>query len=287
MGVPKQKWTLEEEDALKAGIAKYGPGKWSTILKDPDFVSILHLRSNVDLKDKWRNMNAMASGCGSRHRATRPAKQKTLSTDKLESISSAHKDEHAMEICIENPSTKLAGPLKKKSSKMPMPRLDSLILDTIAKLKESLGSSRAEIAEYIEENHSVPPNLEKVLQNELKALLDCGKLTKVKHRYRLPKSCSYLGVDKNPSSLLPEVKQECATKILTKADIDAELERMWKMTPQQAAAMAVKAVAEAEAAISEAEKAARDAEAAEADAELAKVFAAAAMRALKQTALCT
>lgn len=50
MGAPKQKWTAEEEAALKAGIAKHGIGKWSTIIKDPEFSPALHLRTNVDLK---------------------------------------------------------------------------------------------------------------------------------------------------------------------------------------------------------------------------------------------
>lgn len=50
MGAPKQKWTSEEEAALKAGVAKYGVGKWSTILKDPEFAVVLRSRSNVDLK---------------------------------------------------------------------------------------------------------------------------------------------------------------------------------------------------------------------------------------------
>lgn len=50
MGAPKQKWSSEEETALKAGVAKHGAGKWSTILKDLEFKSILFLRSNVDLK---------------------------------------------------------------------------------------------------------------------------------------------------------------------------------------------------------------------------------------------
>ena len=50
MGVPKQRWTPEEEAALKAGVAKHGPGKWRTILRDPDFSTLLRLRSNVDLK---------------------------------------------------------------------------------------------------------------------------------------------------------------------------------------------------------------------------------------------
>lgn len=50
MGAPKQKWTEEEEAALKAGVHKHGPGKWRTILTDPEFRDILHMRSNVDLK---------------------------------------------------------------------------------------------------------------------------------------------------------------------------------------------------------------------------------------------
>lgn len=56
MGAPKQKWTGEEEAALKAGVLKHGAGKWRIILKDPEFNIILCNRSNVDLKDKWRNL---------------------------------------------------------------------------------------------------------------------------------------------------------------------------------------------------------------------------------------
>ena len=50
MGAPKQKWTAEEEAALKAGVLKHGTGKWRTILMDPEFSAVLRLRSNVDLK---------------------------------------------------------------------------------------------------------------------------------------------------------------------------------------------------------------------------------------------
>lgn len=53
MGAPKQKWTAEEENALKAGVVKHGAGKWRTILKDPEFNAILASRSNVDLKVKF------------------------------------------------------------------------------------------------------------------------------------------------------------------------------------------------------------------------------------------
>ncbi|KAF9609918.1 hypothetical protein IFM89_019011 [Coptis chinensis] len=70
MGAPMQRWTEEEEAALKAGILKHGLGKWRIISKDPEFSSILCLSSNVDLKDKWRNMN-VTTQYGSRRLAGR------------------------------------------------------------------------------------------------------------------------------------------------------------------------------------------------------------------------
>jgi hypothetical protein len=50
MGAPKQKWTQDEEEALRRGVLKHGAGKWRTIQKDPDFSPILSSRSNIDLK---------------------------------------------------------------------------------------------------------------------------------------------------------------------------------------------------------------------------------------------
>jgi myb proto-oncogene protein len=53
MGAPKQKWTAEEEAALRAGVEKYGPGKWRAIQKDSKFGPCLTSRSNVDLKVRF------------------------------------------------------------------------------------------------------------------------------------------------------------------------------------------------------------------------------------------
>lgn len=50
MGNRKLKWTTIEEEALKAGVAKYGAGKWKKILADSDLKLKLAYRSNVDLK---------------------------------------------------------------------------------------------------------------------------------------------------------------------------------------------------------------------------------------------
>lgn len=50
MGNPKLKWTLEEEEAITAAVAKLGTGQWKNILKDPEFAPRLANRSNVQLK---------------------------------------------------------------------------------------------------------------------------------------------------------------------------------------------------------------------------------------------
>lgn len=63
MGAPKQKWTAEEEAALKAGVLKHGTGKWRTILMDPDFSAVLSLRSNVDLKVSTISIYYMKGAC--------------------------------------------------------------------------------------------------------------------------------------------------------------------------------------------------------------------------------
>ncbi|KAK7268008.1 hypothetical protein RIF29_20690 [Crotalaria pallida] len=83
MGAHKQKWTSEEEAALKAGVVKHGAGKWRTILVDPEFEDTLRLRSNVDLKDKWRNIN-VSEVYGSRQKAKKAPNSKRLMALKVD-----------------------------------------------------------------------------------------------------------------------------------------------------------------------------------------------------------
>jgi hypothetical protein len=52
---PKSVWTLEECQTLEAGMAQYG-NNWAAIKKDSTFGPILESRTNVDLKDKARNI---------------------------------------------------------------------------------------------------------------------------------------------------------------------------------------------------------------------------------------
>lgn len=277
MGAPKQRWTPEEEAALKAGVAKHGPGKWRTILRDPDFSALLRLRSNVDLKDKWRNLSVTAGGYGSREKARMALKKGRRVVPKLtaepmdvdvndgDNIHDAVIDPEPLAMALE------PLPLEESPEKS-VARLDDLILEAIKKLKEPSGSSKVAIAAYIEEQYWPPVDFQRLLSTKLKALVNSGKLIKVSQKYRLAPSSPSLGGISTKAYSAEDMKGEKKVKQLSKPEVDAELEKMKGMTKEEAAAFAAKAVAEAEVAIAEAEEAARIAEAAENDAETAKAF---------------
>ncbi|CAH8283261.1 unnamed protein product [Eruca vesicaria subsp. sativa] len=272
MGAPKHKWTEEEESALRSAIVKHGPGRWRTILKDPDFSDVLFLRSNVDLKDKWRNLNVMMTGSGSRSRSSVAVKR---------TVSSSQSDEEILD----------AVPV----STLRMPNwLDSLITEAISTMKAPGGSGKTAIGNYIQERYQVPPKFKKMLSSKLKYLSACGtgKLIKDRGKYRIPNSTAlsfhrkrHLGtssgkksIPSSPSS--PETDRDEVT-VQTKSEDDAELARMMILDIQEAAAVAAQAVAEAEAAMAEADEAAKQADVAEVEAEAAQAFAEEVSKTLK------
>ncbi|EOA36147.1 hypothetical protein CARUB_v10009836mg [Capsella rubella] len=296
MGAPKQKWTQEEESALKSGVIKHGPGKWRTILKDPEFSGVLYLRSNVDLKDKWRNMSVMANGWGSREKS-RLAVKRTLSLPKQEDNSlalttSLQSDEEMVD--AKHFSTTGSSALQVPSTpapRRPNVRLDNLIMEAIATLKEPGGCNKTTIGAYIEDQYHAPLDFKRLLSTKLKYLTACGKLVKVKRKYRIPNSTPLyshkrknLGIfsGRQRTSGLPSPKTDRdETTFQTRSQIEAELARMKSMNVHEAAAVAAQAVAEAEAAMAEAEEAAKEAEVAEAEAEAAQAFAEEASKTLK------
>ncbi|KAL9233521.1 hypothetical protein vseg_008507 [Gypsophila vaccaria] len=52
----RKRWTLTEEDALREAVLKYGRGNWKFMLLDAKYAEVFKCRTEVDLKDKWRNM---------------------------------------------------------------------------------------------------------------------------------------------------------------------------------------------------------------------------------------
>ncbi|GMH17922.1 hypothetical protein Nepgr_019763 [Nepenthes gracilis] len=289
MGAPKQKWTSEEEAALKAGVLKHGAGKWRTILKDPEFSGVLYLRSNVDLKDKWRNMSVMTNGLGSREKSRLALKRLQPAPKQDENptnVSEAPQSDE--EIADVKPLPSSSATIKITAPKRSIVRLDNLILEAITNLREPGGSNKTAIASYIEDQYWAPPDFKRLLSGKLKFLVSSGKLIKVKRNYRIAPFPASSYKRRNLQMIPQEARQQTSGKvdgdelrIFTKSQIDLELAKMRNMSAQEAAAAAARAVAEAEAAIEEAEEAAREAEAAEADAEAAQAFAEAAMKTLR------
>ncbi|KAL9240144.1 hypothetical protein vseg_014397 [Gypsophila vaccaria] len=298
MGAPKQKWTAEEEAALKAGVLKHGSGKWRTILKDPEFSGILYSRSNVDLKDKWRNMCVMPTGSGSREKSKGPSKKVTVSQPSVvkqeENPTSAsdgpQSDEEMAEVKPLAASSAPAPAQSPSAPKRSVVRLDKLILEAITNLKEPDGSNKTAIASYIEDQYWAPPDFNRVLSAKLKFLTSSGKLLRVKRNYQIPPYPAFPEKRRN-LPMTPMMTQESGQLSFPKIDreelnvlrsqIDLELAKMRSMTPQEAAAAAARAVAEAESAIALAEEAAREADEAEADADAAQAFATAATKMLR------
>ncbi|XP_051147021.1 telomere repeat-binding factor 1 isoform X3 [Andrographis paniculata] len=285
MGAPKQKWTPEEEAALKAGVIKHGPGKWRTILKDPQFSGVLYLRSNVDLKDKWRNLSVMANGWGSREKARvalkriHPVPDHGESSMALEAVSSQSDDD----LVDSRPHPPSGGSSPNDGPKRSIMRLDNLIMEAINHLREPGGSNKNSIAAYIEDQYWAPANFKRILSAKLKHLAANGRLVKIKRKYKLP-GTSTLSERRGPmegrQGISPRIDREEMNNLI-KSQIDSTIASISNMTAQEAAAAAAQAIAEAEAAIAEAEEAAREAEAAEADAEAAQAFAEAALKTMK------
>ncbi|KAJ7546762.1 hypothetical protein O6H91_08G053500 [Diphasiastrum complanatum] len=178
MGVPKQKWTSEEEAALRAGVEKYGPGKWRAIQRDPNFGPCLVSRSNVDLKDKWRNMNAGAYGHGhSRAKRIKKVMEEEVSVKPLAIMPAEDATDTAavvQAVCGNGTERRSLGS-----------RYDELVLEAIRTLKEPNGSSISEIAGYIEEHHQVPSKFQKLLTSKVKSLAFQDKLIKVGNNFKV------------------------------------------------------------------------------------------------------
>ncbi|CAH8305752.1 unnamed protein product [Eruca vesicaria subsp. sativa] len=287
MGAPKQKWTSQEESALKAGVLKHGTGKWRTILSDPEFTSVLKSRSNVDLKDKWRNISVTAI-YGSRKKAKLALKKNPT----------AHDDDNATAltiVAIANGQQISPPPPPPVVSCLPPPRdfeglytsVDKMILEAITNFKKHLGPDGKSILLYVEEKHNMQPDMKRLVTSRLKHLVNVGTLVKIKHRYRISRNHAAAGANQSSPRSLLEGNKENDVQNLSRSQVGGEVFMINGMTAQEAAAAAARAVAEAEFAIAEAEEAAREADKAEAEAESAHIFAKASMKALKYRMQCS
>ncbi|KAJ4768369.1 telomere repeat binding factor 1 [Rhynchospora pubera] len=272
MGAPKQKWTAEEESALKAGVKKHGVGKWRNILKDPEFSTDLQFRSNIDLKDKWRNMSVTGNvGCMSTERA-KPAtkKRRRLSRSKELDEEGEYSPPMAIKAKVEEvtPITSSSGPLQieSKETKKPIKRFDNLILEALTQLQEHEGSNQTSIAMYIEEKYQAPPDFQRLLSAKIKSLVDSGKLIKVNRNYKLAPTRTSLQ-ERTPRTPPPRTENyDVKKQMIMRAEGDLAA------TIQEAADFAARAVAEAEMADAEAIEAKTEADKIEVEAQAAQAI---------------
>ncbi|XP_054785029.1 telomere repeat-binding factor 4-like isoform X3 [Prosopis cineraria] len=181
MGNQKQKWTAEEEEALLAGIAKHGPGKWKNILKDPEFAPFLTHRSNIDLKDKWRNLSVNTAAQGSKDKARNPKIKAVMpapaaSFQNATSVTSVRQSASS-DAVIDDASQK-AQDVKNA------PRYNGMVFEALSTIKDTNGSDINTIVSFIEKRHEVPPNFRRALSTRLRRLVAQGKLEKSAYYWR-------------------------------------------------------------------------------------------------------
>ncbi|KAL5728711.1 hypothetical protein ACHQM5_001761 [Ranunculus cassubicifolius] len=205
MGAPKQKWSSEEEEALRAGVAKHGTGKWKNIQKDPEFVNCLANRSNIDLKDKWRNMSVSASGQGCRDKIKTP-KPKALLPPPSSNLGTpsplpAAQDASANRDIVPYSSIKSPSVVKNRDGNY---NYTSMVIDALASMKDPNGSDADSIMGFIEQKYDV--TFKGNLGQKLNRLASQDRIEKVqgKSGYFRVKEEGALGKKASTSAQMPK-----------------------------------------------------------------------------------
>ncbi|CAI9114367.1 OLC1v1015078C1 [Oldenlandia corymbosa var. corymbosa] len=182
MGNPKLKWTSEEEAALKAGVDKHGVGKWKSILTDPEFAPLLFNRSNIDLKDKWRNLGLSSSGQGPRDKTRVVRLPPTQSFAPITPESSA-----PVSLVVIDDDDEIDDRCKSSNKEKPTsyPWDNSLILEAITATRDPNGSDFGAILHYIEQRSQVPQDFRRRLRGKLRRLVSQGKLEKGENLFKI------------------------------------------------------------------------------------------------------
>ncbi|KAF6152300.1 hypothetical protein GIB67_005954 [Kingdonia uniflora] len=247
MGAPKQKWTSEEEEALKAGIEKHGAGKWKTIQTDPEFSNVLAARSNIDLKDKWRNMSVSASGQGSREKVKTPKLKAlpppvTWTPQNPTSSSAPVLHDASVDTLMESPKSVSEGKNGSRHNTM------NLILEAISNMKDPNGSDFAAINGYIQQRYEVQENFKRMLSTKLRRLVG-SKLEKVGNCYKILKDVTFGTRTPTPKlrEIRPKLSQEPGISSFEEAVEEAAKTAAYKIAEaENKSFLAAEAVKEAE-----------------------------------------
>ncbi|KAL4589489.1 hypothetical protein LXL04_002396 [Taraxacum kok-saghyz] len=267
MGNPKQKWTSEEEEALRAGVAKHGTGKWKNIQKDPEFNHFLYSRSNIDLKDKWRNMSVSANGQGPREKSRTPKPKANTDSPATTPLAITWTPGTSATPAVDPASTDVQ---MDDSSKCLLDgktasKYNTMIYEALSTLKDPNGSDTSAIVSFIEKRHEVPQNFRRLLSSRLRRLVAQDKLEKVQNCYRLRREVvngTKVGPVSKPKEIRPRISQ-------VSSYLGGTLEEAAVSAAYQVAEAENKSFVAAEA-VKEAERVSKLAEEAEAFLQLAK-----------------
>ncbi|CAA0294130.1 unnamed protein product [Arabidopsis thaliana] len=150
-----------KKEALLAGLAKHGSGKWTSILDDPEFAAQLLDRTNINLKDKWRNIK----------------KSRTQSLESTSIFTSPSETSRSVVSYEASPSS--------SSDMSNDARYDAMVFEAVSTINDENGSNLKEILRFIEGQHEVPQNFKKLLSYSLGILVSQDKLKKVRNRYKI------------------------------------------------------------------------------------------------------
>ncbi|KAF8088895.1 hypothetical protein N665_0527s0015 [Sinapis alba] len=230
MGAPKHKWTPEEEEALMAGVLKHGTGKWRYILADSEYSSVLHSRSNVDLKDKWRNISVAAT-CGSRKKA----KQDDDNTKALTILALTNGDDGGQQHFVPA-SAPLALFLRffkiGLSSNMFSCSVDNMILEAITNFEGPLGPDKNSILLYLQVDANMQLNMEQLVTSRLEHLINIETILKIEHRYSI--SPGYAVAKAIAEAELAIAEAEVAAREAENAEAKAEAARIFAKAAMKA-----------------------------------------------------
>ncbi|CAH8384342.1 unnamed protein product [Eruca vesicaria subsp. sativa] len=273
MGALKQMWTREEETALRAGVRKYGVGKWVSILSDRKYSPALQSRSNVDLKDKWRNLDL-----GSRRKRAKIAFQNQDEEDYNDTALAI------VEVANDGEQEILPASPPNGDNEELFTSVDTFILEAITSLNKRLGPNKKSIVLHVEEN--MQPGKRRLVASRLKHLVNVGTIIRKNNRYKISPTYAAAEAEQSSPQLLLEGNKENGVENHTKSQVDGEAFKINGMTEEEASAAVAKALAEAEFARVEAEEAAKEADRAEAEAEAMKDYAEAVMEVWKDSMRC-
>ncbi|KAJ0247894.1 Telomere repeat-binding factor 4 [Hirschfeldia incana] len=190
MGNQKLKWTEEEEEALLAGVRKHGPGKWKNILRDAEFAALLSNRSNIDLKDKWRNLSVAPDIQGSKDKVRTPKIK--AAAFQLAAVAAASTPSSSSNHSPVPPLARSGSDLSIDDTcnfavdAKNAPRYDGMIFEALSSLTDANGSDVTAIFNFIvQKGHEVPPNFKRILGSRLRRLASQGKLEKTQNFYKM------------------------------------------------------------------------------------------------------